>query len=256
MEKTLKSIALIAVNALLILVIVFISMGKFSFGDLDVYTHEQEEERIISVQGEGKISVRPDIATFSLSVISEGKTVKDATEDNSLKMKKVIDSIKALDIKEEDIKTTNYNLNPRYNYDRNPATIEGYRLSQDIVVKVRDLDKVEDVIAEGTNNGANRMSNLQFLVDDEEEYLKEAREEAIAEAKEKAEEIEKTVGITLGKIIGYRELGGNNNYPPVMYERSYAMESMAGNKLSGEDFSIESGSQDIISQIELVYEIK
>ena len=255
MEKTLKSIALIAVNALLILVIVFIAMGKFSFGDLDIYTHEQEQERIISVQGEGKINVRPDIATFSLSVISEGKTVKAATTDNSLKMKNVIDAIKSLDIKEEDIKTTNYNLNPRYNYDKHPASIDGYRISQDIVVKVRDLDKVEDVIAEGTNKGANRMNNLQFLVDEEEEYLKEAREAAVAEAKEKAEEIEKAVGITLGKIVGYRELGGND-YQPVRYEKNYAMDMMVESSFSGDDFSIESGSQEIVSRIELIYEIK
>lgn len=255
MEKTLKSIALIAVNTLLILVIVFIAMGKFSFGDLDIYTHEQEQERIISVQGEGSISVRPDIATFSLSVVSEGKTVKTATADNSQKMKDVIDAIKELDIKEEDIKTTNYSLNPRYNYDKNPARIEGYRLSQDILITVRDLDKVEDVIAEGTNNGANRMSNLQFLVDEKEEYLKEAREEAVAEAKAKAEEIEKTVGITLGKIVGYRELGGND-YQPIRYDKMYAMDMVAESSFAGEDFSIESGSQEIVSRIELIYEIK
>lgn len=256
MDKIFKNLLYLTLSGFLVAIVAFTALGKFSFDSLTVYTQDQGEEmRTVSVQGEGSIFVKPDIASVNLTVETEGKTVNKVSEENNDKMKNIVAAIKKIGVDEKDIKTTNYNLRPRYDYESRPARIDGYTLSQNITVKIRNLSKVEDVIAEATNSGANRMDSLNFMIDEEDEYLIEARELAVKEAKDKAAEIEDTVGITLGDIIGYRELS-NNSAQPIYYEKAMYADSVMGGGMRGEDMAIESGSQEIVSRIELIYEIR
>lgn len=256
MDNLLKNLLYFTVSGFLVAVVIFTAMGKFSWDSFTVYTQDQGEEmRTITVAGEGSVFVKPDVASVNLAVITEGKTVEKVSDENNVKMKAIVAAVKELGIDEADIKTTNYNLSPRYNYDTYPAKIEGYTLSQNITVKIRDLGKVEDVIAASTNAGANRMDSLNFMVDDEDQFMSEARELAVEEAKAKAAEIEDTVGISLGDIIGYRDLS-NNYVPPVYYEKAMYADSAMGGGLRADDLAIESGSQEIVSNIELIYEIR
>src|SRR3989344_5578225 len=106
----------------------------------------------LSVTAEGKTTVSPDVAEISFSVVSQGTNPETLSTANNDKMSAVINNIKSNGIDAKDIKTTNYDLQPNYSYDKNTGRsyIYNYTLTQTVFVKVRDLEKVATVIGGAT----------------------------------------------------------------------------------------------------------
>jgi uncharacterized protein YggE len=155
-------------------------------------------------------------------------------------------AVKRLGINEKDIKTTNYSLYPNYDYRSSVQKITGYSINVNILVKVRDFSKINQVIDTGTGNGANQVGGLSFTFDDPEKYQTQARKIAIETAKKKASDIANASGIMLGKLINVQEGSGNNYRPAPM---------MAATEKS-DSTQIEPGSSEIISSVTLNYEVR
>jgi uncharacterized protein YggE len=205
------------------------------------------------VSAEGKVSVTPDIAKVTLGIEQTGQTLKQVQSDVNIKSKTLTDAIKKLGIEEKDIKTTSYNVYPQYDYTSSVQRITGYQASTTYEVTIRDFDKVNQVLVEATNAGANTTGGINFEVNDvtRAKKLQEAREEAVAKAKEKAEGLAKAAGIPLGKIINIAEsLGGNEIRP--MYATS--KDSAGGGIPTPAD--IQPGETEISVTISLSYEIR
>ncbi len=203
----------------------------------------------ISVNGEGKVYTKPDIAMVSLSVVSEGKRVIDVQNENSKKANQVIKFLKESSIAEKDIKTTGYNLYPIYNYEERTPRIVGYGINQTVEAKVRNLDKVGDILEGAVLSGANQISSLYFKVDKDEEFKERARKLAIEDAKKKAEKLSSQIGVKLIKISGYSESG---SVPPIY--RNLELQETLGMG-GGETPSIQTGENEIIVNVTLTYEI-
>lgn len=215
--------------------------------------------RSFSVSGEGEVMAVPDIATFNFGVISQGGLGIEALQnDNSSKVNSAIDFLKSNGIDDQDIKTQNYNLYPRYERDQcvygmpcnfSDPKIIGYTINQTIDVKIRDFSKIGDVLAGVVKNGANSVSNISFDIDDQDALQNEARDKAIVKAQAKAKEIAKSAGFKVGKLISI-----NEGYSPQSYK---AVSGMGiGGSFEDASPSIEPGSQEVIVSIFLVYEIK
>jgi len=230
----------------------------------------QQDQNQVTVSGEGKVYAKPDVAIVSFGVTTSGKTVADVTKNNTDEMNAVISAVKNLGVDEKDIKTTNYNLTPVYsdNYVvptpvsmmgtvsgtmvRTGSTLTGYKLEQDVQVKIRDFTKVGDILSKTTSSGANVVGDLQFLIDNPEQLKEQARAEAIAQAKANAKNLAKESGISLGKIINVIE--GNSNPYPVVYN------SMAKGLGAGVDSApvptVQPGQQEIDVTINLTYQVR
>lgn len=210
----------------------------------------------VSFTAQGRVFAKPDIAQIQLAVRTDKvKTAVLAVQDNTKKMNSVIAKLKDLGIAEKDIKTTNYNLAPEYDYNRNTGErfLAGYSVNQEVTVKIRDLDKVGSIIEAATSVGANQVGNIAFAIDDPEVAKKAAREEAVAKAKVKAEEMANLTGIKLGKLINVYE----NSGPGLLYDYSYTGKSMTLG-MGGEAVApeIQTGENEITLEITLVYEVK
>lgn len=206
----------------------------------------------IAVTGEGKISAAPDIAELTFGVQTGRKeTAKDAMASLKTGMDAVIAAVKGAGVAEKDISTDQFYLNPEYDWNEGIQIPRGYQAQETLRVKVRDLDKVSDVLAAATNAGANQAGNVNFTIDDPEEARSEAREKAIAQAQEKARKLASDLGMRLGKVKGFSEGGGV--VPPVPYMRSLAtMESGAADQA----IPLPAGEQDVTAQVTLTYELK
>jgi len=98
----------------------------------------QPYARTISVSGEGEVNAKPDIAVVNLSVVVQGNTVSQVSNDGNQKMNQVVAAVKALGVEAKDVKTTAYNLRPDYRYPENQKPqISGYTLDQTLTVKMR-----------------------------------------------------------------------------------------------------------------------
>lgn len=230
-------------------------------------TIEPSSFRSFTVQGTGEVVAIPDVAQFTYSVIAEGDTDLGKTQSSAVaKANAIKDFVKAEGINKEDIKDTQYSVEPRYQYfqcnryaERNgeiqpcpPPEIVGYTVRQTTQIKVRNFESIGVLLGGVVDKGANNVSQLQFTIDDPTEVQNEARAEAIAKAKVKAQSIAKAGGFSVGKLLGISE-GSNNNY----YQRDYAFAEMAmADGVGGAAPSIEPGSQDVSVNVTLTYEIR
>ncbi len=206
----------------------------------------------LAVVGEGKIDIVPDLATTDLGItINNAKTVEDTQNQINEVNNKIVEGLTNLGIKKEDIKTSNYSINPNYDFQRNPAgSITGYNGNVTISVKVRDTEKLPEVIATATKAGANQIIGTNYSVDKPEKYREEAREKAIQNAKDQAEKIAGNLGIRLGKIVNIVESA--NTTGPIPYAfKSQELSIGAG---GGTTPDLQPGSQTISSTVTLYFE--
>jgi len=221
------------------------------FKNIKAEITSQPYARTITVSAEGKVNAKPDIAVISLSVVTQGKTVKTVTQEGNVKMTAVIEAVKKLGVDAKDITSTQYNLYPQYIYPENQSPrLSGYNLNQDITVKVRDLEKVEDVLDSGIAAGANQVGQLSFDIDDPSGLKKEARAKAFETAKEKAEEMANAAGVKLGRVVTFSE---DTGYQQPAYA-NYSMDMMAKAESAGA--AIEPGSKEMNISVSVTYEIE
>jgi uncharacterized protein YggE len=162
----------------------------------------------ISVTGEATISVAPDQAQIDGGVTSEAKTAREASDLNNAAMGKVLLALKGAGIEEKDYQTSRLSLQPQYPPNR-PAgsAISGYRASNHVTIRLRDVTKVANVIDVMVGAGANEIGGINFVVSQASKVLDDAREKAIADARRKAEIYARAAGVTLGEPLGISEGG-------------------------------------------------
>ncbi len=216
---------------------------------------ENNQDRF-SVTGSGTVYAKADIANITVGLkTGTKKTAAEATAESTKKMDAIIKSLKDLGIEEKDIKTTNYNLNPVYNWtEKQGQVLTGYEVSQNVGVKVRDLGKIGDVIAKTTEQGANQIGNVSFTIDDEYALKNQARELAITKAKEKAALIAQQTGMRLGEVKSVYESA--DNAVPVAAYTNAKMEMSAGAGVALDAPTIQTGQNEIKVDATLVYEVK
>jgi uncharacterized protein len=176
----------------------------------------------ISVSGEANVSVAPDLAQVEGGVTSEAKTAREASEANNAAMGKVLLALKGAGIDEKDYQTSRLSLQPQYapaTPNRNVPQISGYRASNRITIKVRDVTKVANVIDTLVGAGANEIGGINFIVTQASKALDEARAKAVADARRKAEIYAKAAGVMLGEAINISEEGAA---PPPVFRSKMA----------------------------------
>jgi uncharacterized protein YggE len=163
----------------------------------------------ISVTGEAHISVPPDLARIDAGVTSEAKTAREASDANNAAMGKVLLALKGAGIDEKDFQTSRLSLQPQYSVAKqgSPATVIGYRASNRVTIRLRDVAKVASTIDTLVGAGANDIGDINFMVSQASKLLDDAREQAVADARRKAEIYAKAAGVTLGVPISISEEG-------------------------------------------------
>jgi uncharacterized protein YggE len=161
----------------------------------------------ISVTGEAELSVPPDLAQVDAGVTSNARTARDASEANNAAMGRVLLALKGAGIAEKDYQTSQLSLQPQYapNRANDSPAIVGYRASNHVTIKLRDVTKIAGVIDTLVGAGANEIGGISFMVSQASKLLDQAREQAIADARRKAEIYAKAAGVTLGAPVSISE---------------------------------------------------
>jgi len=227
-------------------VIYFAGQMMYQFSSLP-----QNFPQEITVSGEGKVFMKPDIALVNLGVKTEAKKSADAVNQNNEKMNAIIKAIKDLGVDEKDIKTSAYNLYPVYDYIESGRTFVGYSLDQQISVKIRNFDKISDILDKATSLGANIINDLQFTVDDMEKARADARKEAIEQAKAKALVLVNQAGLKIIKLTNVSE--GYVSSPQSMYGMGGAVSSAKEMSIAPD---IQTGQSEISTTVYLTYRVK
>lgn len=211
---------------------------------------ESEFKNSIVISETGEVYSKPDLAIINFSVIKEAKTIAEAMSENSEKMNNVIQAMKDQGIEDKDLKTTNFSIFPRYEYadgTYGKRVLVGYQVSQQLQVKIREMEKIGTIIEQASSAGANDIGELRFTIDDEEELKKQARAQAVEKAKTKAQELAVQLNVKLGKVISF-----NESFFMPYYDTRMMMEGIGG---AAEVPNIETGENKITVSVTVTYEI-
>jgi uncharacterized protein YggE len=222
-------------------------------------------QNTITVSGEGEAFAKPDTATFSFTIEEQAKVVADAEKATDKKVNAALDFLKKNGIDEKDIKTTSYQIYPNYKYNypticpqygcppQGEPTIDGYKVSETIEVKVRDLAKAGDLLSGIGAVGVMNLSGLNFTIDKEDQLQAQARSQAIDKAKAKALELAKELGVSIVRVTNFSESG---SYPPIYYNQIGLKSADSGVGGATPSAAVPPGETRIVSNVSITYEIR
>lgn len=205
------------------------------------------------VTGDAETNVSPDEATVSLGVNIVETTVKAAQDKANMITTAILSEMDSLGIEKEDVKTENYSLFPNYDFSDNRQRVVGYSVNTSVVVKVRDFDKLNQVIDAATAVGANQVGNISFdlSADKRLEVEEGLRAEAVEEAKTKAESLAKAAGIRLGRVVNVTE---QQDAPKAFLRSQEVMLAPADSGGAAAPTQVEPGTSTIRYSVLLSYE--
>ncbi|WP_018689359.1 SIMPL domain-containing protein [Ahrensia kielensis] len=189
---------------------------------------DESQKPTISVTGNGTANVAPDMAIISMGVTKEAETAREALNANTEAMKKVLEEMQSAGIEARDLQTSDFSIQPQYVYpnnsnDEQKPRITGYVVRNSLSVRVRDLEKVGDVLDASVSLGVNDGGNLVFTNDNPDEVIKQARSNAVKDAIAKAKTLAEAAGVELGAIKTISEQAQNDAPRPMAKMRSMEM---------------------------------
>lgn len=220
-------------------------------------------QNVITVEGVGTVTAVPDVARITYTFSETADAAAAAQEQAARKSNAALALLRDdFGIEDKDIKTTSYNISPKYNRPQPcfngfcpeyEQTIVGYTVSQSVEVKVRDTGKAGDVLSALGAAGIKSVYGPSFTIDDPDALKGEARSKAIAMAREKADMLAKELDVRLVRVVNFWENSGGLPYT----ERAYGLGAGAaygGDVAAAPD--LPTGENEVTSQVSITYEIR
>ncbi|MEO0981574.1 MAG: SIMPL domain-containing protein [Pseudomonadota bacterium] len=202
-----------------------------------VHPNAIQPETTLTITAEAVVDREPDIAFLNAGVETEGETAAAAISENAERMTGVFDALAQAGVDPKDMQTSNFALEPRYNYNRDgrPPELLGYKARNQLTVKVRDLDNLGRTMDAMVSAGGNTFSGLTFALDDDTAVRNEARRLAMQDALSRAELYADAAGLEVGRIVTINESGyARGPQPLAMARGGFAAESAATPIAAGE----------------------
>jgi hypothetical protein len=212
----------------------------------------------ITVQGDGRATMPPDVSHVSFTIENSAKTVSDAQGATTNQANDAIAYVKGQGVAEKDIKTLSYAISPEYSYQTclvetlcpGSPKITGYRVSETVQVTMRDLSAVGTLLEGLGSRQVQNVSGPDFALDDPTAGYDAARADAIAKAKVQAVLLAKQLGVRLGKIVNFSESSGNYTQP------AYGLSTVAMDKAAATSPTISTGENTYNASVSVTYEIR
>ncbi|MDV3128822.1 SIMPL domain-containing protein [Mycobacterium sp. 21AC1] len=206
------------------------------------------ETRQVTVIGSGKVQGTPDTLTADVAMEFLAADVTGALNQSSQRQQAVIDALVGAGIDRKDISTTQVSVQPQFAPDSaGNGAITGYRASNAIEVKMRDITKASQNLAliAGTGGDATRINSVGYSIEDDSQLVRDARAGAFEDAKDRAQQYAELSGLDLGKVISISEQSGSTPPSPPTPMPRMAMEAVP----------VEPGQQTVNFSVTVVWEL-
>jgi uncharacterized protein YggE len=181
----------------------------------------QAADKLVTVTGEATVAIAPDAAVIRIGVNSQGKTAREASDANAKQMTSVLAAIKDAGVADRDVQTSRLSLQPQYDPNKSgTARLLGFQVTNQLTVKIHDIDKLPTFLDRAIAAGANEMSGIEFVVSEQSKLLDQARDDAITDGHRKAELYAKAAGARIGQVLSIVEEGSSAPPRPVQAMRA------------------------------------
>jgi len=223
---------------------------------LYVYSPSRTKYARITVAADAQTKTAPDTALITFSVVTQNKDALAAQQENAKRSEAVKAAVEAVtNNAQAEIKTSNYNLSPDYDYSGSQTKISGYDVTNSVTISIKDLNLVGAVIDAATKAGANSVEGVKFIIGDNSPKQGDALATATAQAMAKAEAIAKSLNGKVVRVVETYEGG----VPILPSSSEYGSNSTAANRsLAKPSYmtSVQAGSIDMHSNVILVVEVE
>jgi hypothetical protein len=209
---------------------------------------------VLSVQGTGQSRVAPDEATVRLGVTAQSPTARAAQERVNRVANAILEAVRKLGVRPEQIQTTDLTLNPIYSNPRPGAEeqepkISGYQASNIVSILLDKLDLVGPVVDAGLAAGANRLDGVSFDLRDDAAARSEALTHAAEQARAKAEVLARALRVRITGVVEVIEGGVSSYIPQPKLARGMAM-------MAAEDTAVSSGQVGVDASVTVRFQIE
>lgn len=209
-----------------------------------------ELNRTVSVNGEGELSVEPEIAVLRLAIQARNAELSAAREEAGEVTNAVLKLTESLKIPREQVQSTQIHVQPEFDWRDGRQTFRGYLVQREVRVELHDLEKLGPLLERAMQAGVNQISEPELKVRDTRAVHREALRLAANDARANAEALAQSLDADLGKVrrIDAHERGDR----PVQPMRMQMMES-AGD--AGAEQSYESGRISVRVRVTAEFEL-
>ena len=214
---------------------------------LPALAHDEPQKRTISLVATGAVKTTPDKVDISTGVTSEAKSAREALDQNTEAMAKVVEALKGEGIEPKDTQTTNFSVSPVYEQRKEGTApfIVGYRVTNAVRITVRDTKKLGAILDKVVSLGANQIDSIEFGVEEPEVLKDEARKLALKTVTDNAKLYAEAAGVGLGQILSISE--EESSYQPRFAPAATRMEM-------AKDVPIEAGTASVEVRVRVSWE--
>ncbi len=215
-------------------------------------TGTTDTTKTISVTGDGRVIIKPDVADINLGVNIDKPRAGDAEAAAADAMAKVIDALKAAGIADADIQTTTLSLQPQYDWSSGSSNprITGYEMDNEVDVTVRDLTKVGSDVDAAVDAGATSVNGITFRVENQTAAEQQARTAAMTDARAKADTLATAAGVSITSVVSISEVSAPAP-TPIMYAAPAAAGAADGRAVT----PVQPGNVEVDITVTVVYGI-
>jgi uncharacterized protein len=204
----------------------------------------------VTIAGEATTRVEPDTAVLILAVVTQSAQAITAQQENARKSEAVAAAVKNTIGSNAEIKTSDYTLQPQYDYrDNRLPKIIGYDARNSVIVTMTDLKNVGAVIDAASRAGANSVERVSFELRQTGPARGQALADATQQAMNKAHSIAGALGGRLLRVVEESEGSTVTNEP-------YASKVISETRVESNVTPITSGALTIRSNVQLIVEIE
>ena len=140
--------------------------------------------RGVTATGEGTATGAPDVATLALGVSALEKSVADARQSAASALDAMIAALRSHGVEERDLQTRRVTLSPEFDYDKGKQRPRGFRATNVLDVRLRDIDRAGDVMDAALAAGGDRavLHGISFEVEKPDDLRDQALEAALTDA--------------------------------------------------------------------------
>ncbi|MCI8453596.1 MAG: SIMPL domain-containing protein [Lachnospiraceae bacterium] len=168
---------------------------------------QASENRTVSVESSETVEIVPDMAQLTYGIRTENEDAVRCQQENTEKLNALLEYLKGLGFSEESIRTSDFSLDPRYDWSGNTQLLVGYEMNTQVTVTDVALEKVGSMLSDGVAAGANEIRSVSYFSSEYDKAYHSALEKAVELAREKAGALAAAGDSALGPVLNIEEYG-------------------------------------------------
>ena len=212
---------------------------------------EGERPGTVTVDGQGQVTAKPDMARVTLGVEARRPGLAEARSAVTAAVDRLLALTRELAIDPKHVNATGLQVQPDYTWDQQTRKqeLQGYVVSRQVEVELRDLDKLGTLMERAVSAGANQVGGAALDSTRRKELERQAMALAVQDARLNAETLARAAGVGLGAL---RTLNASSTPAPTPMYRMAAAE-MADARAP--EATYQAGDMSFSAQVSATYDL-